>query len=301
MKTLESVLGRGVPSGGGGETRYACPFCPTRGHGEDIKGHLYVNEFKGVFYCQKCNSKGVIPYLNDLLGIESWAAPPVPTSDILDEIRSFLEGKISLEEDLKYPCEVGPIVPGMKGYTYLCGARGYSDWVINEHRIVEGIHPKYGRRVFVPTYEGAKIKYWVGRAIDGQQPKYINPPVPKTCVFNLNNVPPGRPLIICEGVFSAISCHPWATAIYGKTCTSAQLLVLKRFDPPMYMIALDGDARREAVALADSLVATGKPVRIIEIPDGEDPDSLAPGDLWKLPVTVYSSSYQLDAALANLK
>lgn len=300
MKTLESALGRGIPSGGGGEVRYACPFCLTRGHGEDTKNHLYVNEFKGVFYCHRCNSKGVISYLYELFGVEGERAA-IPTADILDEIRGFLEGKISLEEDLKYPCEVEPVVPGMKGYTYLCGARGYSDWVIHEHRIVEGVHPKYGRRVFVPTYVRGKIKYWVGRAIDGQQPKYINPPVPKTCIFNLNNVPAGRPLIICEGVFSAISCHCWATALYGKTCTPSQLLALQRFNPPMYLIALDGDAREEAVALAESLVATGKPVRIIEIPDGEDPDSLAPGDLWKLPITVYGASYRLDAALANLK
>jgi hypothetical protein len=224
----------------------------------------------------------------------------VPSEDTLEELRKALEHKISVEEDLSYQCEVEPVVPGMRGYAYLFGARGYSDWVIREHAIVEGVHPQFGRRIFIPTKHRGKLLYWVGRTIEGKNPKYINPPVPKTCVFNLSNVPPSRPLVICEGVFSAISCHPWAVALFGKVATPAQLLALREFNPPMYLIALDGDAGDEAEKLAESLASTGKPIRIVDMPEEEDPDSLPPGAFWKLPVRAYSATSTLEKLVACL-
>lgn len=266
--------------------RYLCPFCADRGKGKDYAGHLYLNVDKGVGVCFRCNTRGSISYLLSLMGIkgQSQEAPPAPGNDTLAKIESLLSTNLTAgEAEVPYPCETQPIVPGTKGHIYLCGARGYGSSVFLNYNIVEGNHPAFGRRVFIPTSENGRRVYWVGRAIDGQKPRYINPAVPKTAVFNLDRVPAGLPLIICEGVFSAIAAHPFAIAIFGKTATPPQVLKLLRFPTSAYVIALDGDAAKEAYGLAESLAIAGRPIDIVEMPSGHDPDSLPAGDLWGLP------------------
>lgn len=306
---IDTLLGRGIRSGTY-EVRYNCPFCAKNGKGQDNKGHLYVNEAKGVLICFRCGERGPLEVLYRFFGVEKGEPVPVKAEDLLSQVEMLVGETLRVKNpEVKYPCEVTPIVSGMWGWTYLRGARNIPQWAIREHRMVQGEMrnekgESLGERVFIPTFDSSgKMQYWVARALDSKAPqKYLNPVgVAKTCVFNLNNVPPGSPLIICEGVFSAITAHQWAVALFGKVATPSQLYDLLQFETSMYFVALDGDAQnKEAVELASSLSLSGRPVRIIRLPDGEDPDSIGAGNLWKLPIDDYDTQFQLNKSIDTL-
>lgn len=135
-----------------------------------------------------------------------------------------------------------------------------------------------------------------GRAMDPEDSaKYLNSP--ETELFDksrtLYNVGPareaagkGKPLIVAEGYMDVIALvaagFEAAVAPLGTAVTEHQLEMLWRISPEP-LIALDGDqagvrAAYRVIDLALPLLAAGKSLRFVLLPEGKDPDDLLRSD-----------------------
>jgi hypothetical protein len=137
-------------------------------------------------------------------------------------------------------------------------------------------------RVVIPIHDdhGILVAY-AGRSIDGMEPKYRFPPrFRKSMVlFNLHRaVGCGDSVVVVEGFFDAVNVHqaglPCVVALMGCSLSRQQEALLQEHFREIVLF-LDGDSagRRAGPAIARRLVSRTS-TRLVEIPDGTQPDML---------------------------
>ncbi|HTM58661.1 MAG TPA: DNA primase [Candidatus Udaeobacter sp.] len=153
-----------------------------------------------------------------------------------------------------------------------------------------GIFDWFRNRLMVPLIaSGGTVVGFGARAIaEGDEPKYLNSPESAvyhkgSFLFALDqarrNVPVDGELIVVEGYFDAIALHQAGlantVATSGTALTEDQARQIKRLVPRV-ALTYDGDrAGRDAMMRSlGILLAEGLDVAIVDLPDGEDPDTL---------------------------
>ena len=142
-----------------------------------------------------------------------------------------------------------------------------------------------GRVIFPIISAQGKVLGFGGRAMGDAQPKYLN--TADTPVFNkrqglyaLNFVKKERHvgrLVLVEGYMDAVSLRKYGVqgvvATLGTALTEEQARLMKRYAPEVW-VSYDGDAAGQKAALRalDILEPTGLKARVIDYPDGMDPD-----------------------------
>jgi DNA primase len=179
------------------------------------------------------------------------------------------------------------VIEGSEAYQYLA-KRGLSWRIIERYRIGFGTEDlaemtkeerKYYAgegRVVIPDFDDyGDCCYWVARTYRGHKLRYKNPEGTnaRTQVFHLSAAIAYTEVVITEGVFSAIAVGDDAVGTYGKNISDAQISMLVRAKFDKYVVALDGDARKDAVALAQALTERRCSVSLVEFDYDEDPDS----------------------------
>ncbi len=141
------------------------------------------------------------------------------------------------------------------------------------------------RAIFPIIDQYGNVLAFGGRALGDVQPKYLN--TSDTPVFNkrlgvyaANLLRKERHLpraILVEGYMDVVSLTqfgvPGVCATLGTALTNEQAKLLKRFAPMVYL-AYDGDSAGQHAILRglDILEAEGVPARVLDFPDGLDPD-----------------------------
>lgn len=91
-------------------------------------------------------------------------------------------------------------------------------------------------------------------------------------IFNMDQVTSDSIMVICEGVFNAITCTQGdyvGIATFGKAITNDQIDLMLKLNPSQFIIFLDNDAEKESRHLYQKLSQqTTKPVRIVNNPYG---------------------------------
>lgn len=141
-----------------------------------------------------------------------------------------------------------------------------------------------GRIVIPIRHAQGQIVAYAGRAVDGRLPKYKLPAGFRkgSELFNLHGAAAtgSKTVIVVEGYFDCLRVHqagiPFVVALMGTSLSASQARVLMgRFDRVVLM--LDGDAAGRAGGRAISTKLSGKcTVAVANVPDGEQPDQLAP-------------------------
>ncbi|MGN0854704.1 MAG: DNA primase [Kiritimatiellia bacterium] len=162
----------------------------------------------------------------------------------------------------------GPERPGDKGYHRFGG------------RLMFSIKDKQGR---VVAFSGRLL---VARKNAG---KYVNSP--ETPIFRKSNVlfgfdraagnivkAPHREVICCEGQIDTIRLHihGFATAVasQGTAFTEEHAQMIRRVaDAAILMYDDDAAGHKATIKVAGMLLAREMPVRVVSLPDGDDPDS----------------------------
>ena len=148
-----------------------------------------------------------------------------------------------------------------------------------------GIYDRFTNRVMFPIIDlRGNVIAFGGRIMTDEKPKYLNTsdtPVFKksTNLFSLNNAKNSgkRTLILCEGYMDVISVNQAgftnAVATLGTALTSEQAMLIKRYADEV-VICYDADeAGQKATARAIPILRkAGLLIRIINIPNGKDPD-----------------------------
>ncbi len=174
-------------------------------------------------------------------------------------------------------------------YKYLLN-KGFSEKVIVQSGLVikgrnEDYIDRFRDRLMFPIFDiRGNVIGFGGRVLGSSMPKYMNSP--ETIVYNkgrnlygLNfaRISGERKLIIVEGYMDVISLHQNgiinSVASLGTALTENQGRLLRKYAEEI-IISFDADAAGKAATIRslDLLSGMGCVVKVLNIPDGEDPD-----------------------------
>ena len=170
-------------------------------------------------------------------------------------------------------------------------AKGFTDSELIAANLVfkarsgKGVVDRFVDRAMFPIIDlRGNVIAFGGRIMSDQKPKYLN--TSDTVVFNkshnlfsLNNAKNSgtKQLILCEGYMDVIALNQAgfsdAVATLGTALTSEQAMLMKRYCEEV-VICYDADeAGQKATARAIGILRNvGLVVRVLNIPDGKDPD-----------------------------
>ena len=148
------------------------------------------------------------------------------------------------------------------------------------------LYDLFRNRLMFPIFDAmGRIIAFGGRVIDDGMPKYINSP--ETPIYskgrhlyalNLAKSSKQNHLLIVEGYMDAIALHQsgirQTVASLGTALTENQAQLLRKYTEQV-IIAYDADAAGQAATLRslDILAKKGLNVSVLQVPDGQDPDS----------------------------
>lgn len=168
--------------------------------------------------------------------------------------------------------------------------KGYEDDLMIESGLVleskKGtLYDRFRNRIMFPIFDVmGKVIGFGGRVLDDSLPKYLNSP--ETPVYNkgrnlyalnFSRKNKSKQLIVVEGYMDVISLHQNgitnAVASLGTALTENQGRLLKKYCEEV-IISYDADGAGQKATLRglDVLSKLGCNVRVLQIPDGKDPD-----------------------------
>jgi hypothetical protein len=279
IRELTKLLGPPIRSGR--EYRFCSPFQehfknplePDEGH------HLYVNPDKKVWICYKSSLAGSLKNLFERLNAEfEDDGEPDPIS--LDDLKKRLAALHSrspteIVQRAPLPEWAVPAVLGTSACNYLF-KRGLTMDDIDTYRIHQGTG-EHVNWVVMPTFgEDGQSDFWAARCIT--EKRYLNPKSPRKWHVGYLHIAlkTSRDLVVlCEGAFSAIAAGRNAVCTYGKFVTDEQLWRLYNADIGELAIALDPDAKVEAMDTIAKAIRMGfRKVSYVAMPEGFDPADL---------------------------
>lgn len=274
LGSIENILGKSYKKA---RDNYAfhCPFCNHRKPKLEI--NMHTNE-KGQnpWECWVCQTRGRT--IRSLL--RQLKTPRETANDVLKYLPKGTGVEYKQLSIIELPKEYQPLYTAsntsivanlVKKYLH---ERGLNDNDFIKYGIGYATSGDYGGRVIIPSYNGSnQLNYFIARSYDGNYFKYKNPEVSKDIVFFGNLINWTTPIIICEGVFDAMSIRRNAIPILGKSMSLA--LYKKIITSPLtdIYIALDQDARNRALEMSQQLLNQGKRVYLIDLPD-KDPSEM---------------------------
>jgi DNA primase len=148
--------------------------------------------------------------------------------------------------------------------------------------------------IIIPTYDAdGRLNYFTARSFE-KEPyvKYRNPSVSRDIIPNEHLINWNLPIIICEGLFDAISIKRNAIPLLGKNIQSNLMKKIVTSLVDKIYIALDKDAMKQALKFCEMLLAEGKEVYLVDLQD-KDPSEMGFKNFTKLiqntfPLTYYN-------------
>jgi DNA primase len=135
---------------------------------------------------------------------------------------------------------------------------------------------KYGHRIIIPSYDNnRKLNYFIARDYKGETPqKYKNPPVAAKDVIGFElYINWDAPIILVEGMFDALTIKRNVIPLFGKVIHGKLMEKLVKSSVDRIYIALDQDARRDALKQAEMLMSYGKEIYLVEM-EGKDANEI---------------------------
>jgi len=274
----ESVLGKGH-STSKGNYAFKCPFCTH--HKPKLEVNLRTTDKRENFWhCWICGAKG-----KTLLSL--FKKIKAPTNKIAElNILVIPENTKSIElSTLQLPKEFISLINSIEDRVAQIEAkhalkflkqRGLKQDDIIKYNIGFCKDGKYGGRVIIPSYnEDKKLNYFIARDYKGETPqKYKNPPVAAKDVIGFElYINWDAPIILVEGMFDALTIKRNVIPLFGKAIHGKLMEKLVKASVDRIYIALDNDARRDALKQAEMLMSYGKEVYMVEM-EGKDANEI---------------------------
>ena len=274
LASIENILGK---SNKRARDNYAfhCPFCNHR------KPKLEINmatneEGQNPWECWVCQTRGRT--IRSLL--YQLKTPKEEAREILKYLPKGAQIEYKQLSIVEMPKEYQPLFEASKTsvvanlvrkYLY---ERGLTDNDFIKYGIGYCTSGEYGGRVIIPSYsQSGPLNFFVARTYDGNYFKYKNPEASKDIIFFENLINWNTPVILCEGVFDAMAIRRNAIPILGKSVSTS--LYKKIITSPLkdVYVALDTDARTNAIQIGEQFLNQGKRVFLIDLPD-KDPSEM---------------------------
>ena len=254
----------------GNELAFYCPFCHHH------KQKLQVNTETQKWHCWTCNSGGKkLTSLLRKLDVDK------KTISIIREIYGDSNYNSKTEDSdakvfISLPKEYISLATEPKGFNpeykhamHYLTQRGIGMAEIVKYNIGYCKDGLYARRVIIPSYNSdGSLNYFISRSYYAEEKmKYKNPPISKNIICLDSQINWKEPIILCEGVFDAITIRRNAVPLLGKF--PSKNLVEKIFMNGVtdIVISLDNDAINEALKVSDYFRKQGINVKLMMLKD----------------------------------
>jgi hypothetical protein len=145
----------------------------------------------------------------------------------------------------------------------------------------------YEGRIIIPSYDDkGLLNYFVGRSFVGEKMKYKNPNVSRDIVPFDWYIAWSKPIVLCEGVFDAMSIRSNAIPMLSKKPSKSLLRKIFEKNVKTIYIALDDDAKKDAYNMSEFFRDFGIDCKVVKLPTDKDPNDLG----WKKITTLIHST-----------
>jgi DNA primase len=283
---VESVLGKGQ-STSKGNYAFKCPFCTHHKNKMEISLRT-TSKRENFWHCWVCGAKGKtiltlfkkIKAPQDKIAELNILIVPAKKEEHIDvSVLELPKEFISLSnqvEDKIAQIEAKHALRFLK-------KRGITTDDIIKYNIGFCKEGKYEFRVIIPSYdENSKLNYFIAR--DYKEPslqKYKNPPASAKDVIGFElYINWDAPIILVEGMFDALTIKRNVIPLFGKVIHGKLMEKLVKSSVDRIYIALDNDARRDALKQAEMLMSFGKEVYLVEM-EGKDANEIGFEEFFK--------------------
>ena len=274
-----------------GEHAFHCPFCNHH------KKKLQVNTETQKWHCWVCNKGG------HKIGIllRKINAPKQIISDvlkILGDYRSVSKEKEEITQyDVSLPNCYKPLWkksndPLYKNAIFYLKNRGITETDILRYSIGYCTSNGYSNRIIIPSYDAdGKLNYFIARDMfPNSKLKYKNPPMSKDTVCFELFINWKEPIVLVEGAFDAISVRRNVIPLLGKFPSKTLVKRLVEKKVKTIYVALDEDAKKDAIKLSKFLMDYGIDTYLLNMKD-KDPSELGFESFWEFTKNVKQSKF----------
>ena len=275
---VESVLGKGQ-STSKGNYAFKCPFCTHHKNKMEISLRTTAKR-ENFWHCWVCGAKGktLLTLFKKIKApkgkIDELNILVVPTkkeettsSDILELPKEFISLSNIIEDKIAQ-IEAKHALKFLK-------KRGITQNDIIKYNIGFCKEGPYAERVIIPSFdELSKLNYFIARSYKDSDRKYKNPPVAAKDAIGFElYINWDAPIILVEGMFDALTIKRNVIPLFGKVIHGKLMEKLVKSSVDRIYIALDNDARRDALKQAEMLMSYGKEVYLVEM-EGKDANEI---------------------------
>jgi len=152
--------------------------------------------------------------------------------------------------------------------------RGLDDSDILKYNIGYCVEGSFSNRIIIPSYDSeGQLNFFVGRDFYDSKMKYRNSPTSKDIIgFDLF-INWDEPIILCEGVFDAMSFKRNAIPLFGKTVMNALQKKIIEFKVKVIYLSLDSDAITDAIKISENFTNNGIEVKMMKFQE-KDPNEI---------------------------
>jgi len=260
-------------------------YCPFHKHHHK---KLEVNVRTGLWHCWICHRKGrsIIQLLRKLK-VDNKTLQEVKkltkTNEYVDATKQKSKQVISLPKNFNSLTKESDGIYYMRSMRYL-ESRGISYSDIIKYNLGYCYQGEYAEMIVIPNYDKrGLLNYYSARAfVQNKYEKHKNPIVDKNIVGFEYFLNWEEPLFIVEGAMDAITLKHNASPSYGSSLSKNLLIEIYNELVNDIYICLDPDAMRHILKYAEYFLSNGFGTYLVEIPKGEDINSLGYEETMKL-------------------
>jgi len=274
-----------------GEHAFHCPFCNHH------KKKLQVNLETQKWHCWVCNKGG------HKIGIllRKLNAPKQIISEVLKILGDYKGVKQEKDEKTEYNVSLPQCYkplweksedPLYKNAIHYLKKRGIEGIDILRYSIGYCSSNGYSNRIIIPSYDGeGKLNYFIARDMfPNSKFKYKNPPMSKDTVCFEMFINWNEPIVLVEGVFDAIAIRNNAIPLLGKFPSKTLVKRLVEKQVKTIYVALDEDAKQDAIKLSKFLMDYGIKTYLLNMRD-KDPSELGFTKFWEIVKNTKQSTF----------
>lgn len=255
----------------------------------DTSTHLGVNLTSNLISCWRCGVKGSVTKL--VKEIEKTPSFPEILS-VMERYQDF--SRLSLiKEDVDSPHQLKIQIPGFFArmewpnvpqlVKKFLSHRGFDPEEIcrSKSLFYGGVISKFKHRLIVPITQKGKLVSWIGRDLSGKSTiPYLNLedeksvfPV-KSTLYGYDDAPPGRNVVVVEGILDQWKLGAGAVATYGTQWTQKQVALLRELNPNKVFIIFDSEDMAQESAVKLSKQIWWCDCEVFQLNDVNDPGDL---------------------------
>ena len=276
---VESVLGKGQ-STSKGNYAFKCPFCTHHKNKMEISLRTTPKR-ENFWHCWVCGAKGktILTLFKKIKAPQDKIAelnilivPSKKEEHIAQGALELPKEFISLSDEVENKIAQIEAKHALK----FLKKRGITQDDVIKYNIGFCKEGKYEYRVVIPSYDSlGKLNYFIAR--DYKEPslrKYKNPPASAKDVIGWElYINWDAPIILVEGIFDALTIKRNVIPLFGKVLHDKLMKKLVESSVNRIYIALDADARKDALKQAEQLMSYGKEVYLVEM-EGKDANEI---------------------------